>query len=252
MHARFPLYRWLAAARLTAVRWHPVVPPRASRPEQDITPRRSGFIRKSGAGVWRVLSARPRWLFITSSLGAACSSLAMTNKSSQKFPSLLKKGYRGAPPLVYGVAFDVDSTGRVYVADRAANILRIFSPDGDSLLNISFQSPTGIAVLPSGEIAAAGSSTDHLITIFDARGRELRSIGDQMDFTDNRMFNRFLSPMSATWSPIPPTIFISRSTIFRSRLSANTIAPAMLSWICSLTTMGVSRARRAGRAAVRK
>ncbi len=110
-----------------------------------------------------------------------------------EIPKPPEKGYRGAPPLVYGVAFDVDSAGRVYVADRAANILRIFSPDGASLLNISFQSPTGIAVLPSGEIAAASASTDHLITIFDARGRELRSIGDQVDFSDNRTFNRFLN-----------------------------------------------------------
>jgi len=187
MHARIPLYRWLAAALLCVVA--PVCV-RAQIQEQDITATKRLY-PEIGAGVWSIKRGPAGHYYIL--VGRSVLVFGDDQQKLAEIPKPPEKGYRGAPPLVYGVAFDVDSEGRVYVADRGANILRIFSPDGASLLNISFQSPTGIAVLPSGEIAAASASGDHLITVFDARGRELRSIGDQVDFSDNRTFNRFLN-----------------------------------------------------------
>ena len=191
MHARFPLYRWLAAALLFALASTVAsVGIHAQAVEQDITATKRLY-PEIGAGVWSIKRGPAGHYYIL--VGRSVLVFGDDQQKLAEIPKPPEKGYHGAPPLVYGVAFDVDSAGRVYVADRAANILRIFSPDGDSLLNISFQSPTGIVVLPSGEIAAASASTDHLITIFDARGRELRSIGDQVDFSDNHTFNRFLN-----------------------------------------------------------
>ncbi len=60
-------------------------------------------------------------------------------------------------------------------------------------MNIPFAGPTGIVVLPSGEIAAASASLDHLVTLFDSNGKLLRSIGDPMDISENPSFNRFLN-----------------------------------------------------------
>jgi hypothetical protein len=187
MYARIPLCRWLAAALLcalsSAVAFAQVV-------EQDITATKRLY-PEIGAGVWSVKRGPSNHYYVL--VGRSVLVFGDDQQKIAEIPKPPEKGFRGAPPLVYGVAFDVDATGRVYVADRAANILRIFAPDGSTLLNISFQSPTGIAVLPGGEIAASSASTEHLITIFDARGRELRSIGDQVDFSENRTFNRFLN-----------------------------------------------------------
>jgi hypothetical protein len=192
MQARVPIIRWLATALLFAlgstvasvgVHAQQVV-------EQDITATKRIY-PEIGAGVWSIKRGPAGNYYIL-----AGRSVLMFGDDQQKLKEIPRhpaKDFRGAPPLVYGVAFDVDSTGRVYVADRAANILRIFSPDGDSLLNISFQAPTGIAVLASGEIVASSAAADHLITVFDGRGRELRSIGDQVDFSENRTFNHFLN-----------------------------------------------------------
>jgi hypothetical protein len=194
MQARASIIRWLTAALLfalaTSVASTGVHAQQQQIVEQDITATKRIF-PEIGAGVWSVKRGPAGHYYIL--VGRSVLVFGDDQQRISEIPRPPAKDFHGAPPLVYGVAFDVDSTGRVYVADRAANILRIFSPEGDSLLNISFQSPTGIAVLPSGEIVASSATSDHLITVFDARGRELRSIGDMVDFSDNRTFNRFLN-----------------------------------------------------------
>jgi hypothetical protein len=187
MQARIPLYRWFAAALLCALASASLC---AQVVEQDITAAKRLY-PELGAGVWSIKRGPGGHYYIL--VGRSVLVFGDDQQKLAEIPKPPEKGFRGAPPLVYGLAFDVDSNGRVYVADRVANILRIFSSDGSTLLNISFQSPTGIGVLPSGEIAASSAATEHLITIFDVRGRELRSIGDQVDFSDNRTFNRFLN-----------------------------------------------------------
>ena len=192
MHARPSIVQWLTAALLLAlastisasgVRAQQIV-------EQDITATKRLY-PEIGAGVWSIKRGPAGHYYIL--VGRSVLVFGDDQEKLKEIPPPPTKDFRGAPPLVYGVAFDVDSSGRVYVADRAANILRIFSPDGSTLLNISFQAPTGIAVLPSGEIVAASANSDQLITVFDSRGRELRSVGDQVEFTENHTFNHFLN-----------------------------------------------------------
>jgi len=62
---------------------------------------------------------------------------------------------KAAPVLVYADDFDVDAAGRIYVADRGANALRIFSPEGELQLSVPVDAPTGVRVLAGGEIAVA-------------------------------------------------------------------------------------------------
>ena len=191
MHAHSRIFRWLAAALLFALastisltKVHA-----QQNPEQDITAAKRLY-PEIGAGVWSIKRGPAGHYYVL--VGRSVLVFGDDQEKLKEIPPPTKD-FRGAPPLVYGVAFDVDSAGRVYVADRAANILRIFSPDGSSLLNISFPAPTGIAVLPSGEIVAASANSNHLITVFDSRGRELRTVGDQVEFTENHTFNHFLN-----------------------------------------------------------
>lgn len=192
MQARAPILRWFAAALLLALAStiSSTGVHAQQNPEQDITAAKRLY-PEIGAGVWSIKRGPAGHYYILA--GRSVLVFGDDQEKLKEIPPPPTKDFRGAPPLVYGVAFDVDSAGRVYVADRAANILRIFSPDGSTLLNISFPAPTGIAVLPSGEIVAASANSDHLITVFDSRGRELRSMGDQVEFTENHTFNHFLN-----------------------------------------------------------
>ena len=50
---------------------------------------------------------------------------------------------------------DVDDDGKIYVADRGANTIQIFSPEGTLLRIDSGHNPISVAALPEGEVAVA-------------------------------------------------------------------------------------------------
>jgi hypothetical protein len=81
----------------------------------------------------------------------------------------------------YGMDMDVDSGGRVYVADRSANATKIYSPDGALVRQFSVPAPISVAALPNGEIAVASLLSKHLVEVYNDRGREVRSFGNVSD-----------------------------------------------------------------------
>jgi hypothetical protein len=102
-------------------------------------------------------------------------------------------GTKGPAALIYGEALDVDSAGRIYIADRGGNSLRVYSPAGALLLNVSFASPTGIVALSGGEFAATSTTSEHLVAIFDSAGKEIRSFGESIDIVESASYNRALN-----------------------------------------------------------
>jgi hypothetical protein len=109
-----------------------------------------------------------------------------------EIPAPVAKGKNPAA-LNYAEAFDVGADGRVYVADRGANALRVFTAAGEQVLSVSFPSPTGIVALKDGEFAATTSAAAHLISVYDAHGTELRTFGDPVDFAETTTSNQYLS-----------------------------------------------------------
>lgn len=95
--------------------------------------------------------------------------------------------------IVYGDGLDVDAEGRVYVADRGANLIRVFDPDGRPSLTIPVPGPTSVAALGEGEIAVAAARSARLVTVFDHRGKIAREFGDATDVAERREFNRLLN-----------------------------------------------------------
>jgi hypothetical protein len=96
-------------------------------------------------------------------------------------------------PIVFGEDFDIDAQGDIYVADRGANLVLIFSPTGALLKSFPVNSPLSIAALPDGEIAVATLRQAHLVVVFDKNGRELREFGDPEPLADRPDLNRYLS-----------------------------------------------------------
>lgn len=91
----------------------------------------------------------------------------------------------------YGEDLDVDSGGRVYVADRGANAIRIFGSDGALLTSIPSRGPTAVAALQSGEFAVASSNSTRLVTVFNLQGKVIREFGDPSDISERPELNRF-------------------------------------------------------------
>ena len=92
----------------------------------------------------------------------------------------------------FGESMDVDSSGTVYVADRAANAVKIWDVAGHARM-VSVSAPLSVAALPDGEVAVTTLREPHLVVVFDKNGRDVREFGDPEQLSDRDDLNRFLS-----------------------------------------------------------
>ena len=76
----------------------------------------------------------------------------------------------------------MDSSGRVLVADRGANNVKIFAPDGSLAGVIPIPAPTSVAALPGDEFAVTSLRYHWLMGIYGYAGTLVRAIGDPGDF----------------------------------------------------------------------
>jgi hypothetical protein len=92
----------------------------------------------------------------------------------------------------YGESMDVDASGTVYVADRAANAVKIWDAAGNARM-AQVNAPLSVAALPDGEVAVATLHEPHLVIVFDKNGRDVREFGDPEPLTERTDLNRFLN-----------------------------------------------------------
>jgi hypothetical protein len=103
-------------------------------------------------------------------------------------------GLKTRPAAIsFGEDCDVDSEGRIYVADRGANAVLIFSGEGSLLRSIPVTGPVSLAALPEGEVAVSTLRDTHLISVYDRNGRDVREFGDPEPISDRDELNRYLS-----------------------------------------------------------
>jgi hypothetical protein len=95
--------------------------------------------------------------------------------------------------ITYGEDCDADADGKIYVADRGANLIQIFSPDGKLLRSIPVKAPVSIAAMAEGEVAVGTLREPHLLEVFDKNGRDVREFGDPELIADRVDLNRYLN-----------------------------------------------------------
>ncbi len=108
--------------------------------------------------------------------------------------------------VLYGQDFDVDTAGRIFIADRAANAVKIFAADGTPAGSISVPAPTSVAALGGGEVAVTSLRAKKLVTVYAEQqdavtGRMVwravrefgEAISDLADPAQSGELNRFLN-----------------------------------------------------------
>jgi hypothetical protein len=113
--------------------------------------------------------------------------------SISEFPPATAGASKSHSLLAFGEDCDVDAEGKIYVADRGANLVRVFSPTGEPLRSIAVKDPVSVAALPEGEVAVATLREPHLVTVFDGNGKEVREFGDPEPIAERAELNRFLN-----------------------------------------------------------
>jgi hypothetical protein len=99
----------------------------------------------------------------------------------------------GRPLIHFGEDCDADADGKIYVADRGANLIQVFSPDGTPIRSIPVKAPVSVAALPEGEVAVGTLRELHLVIVFDKNGRVVREFGDPEPIAEREELNRFLN-----------------------------------------------------------
>ena len=90
-------------------------------------------------------------------------------------------------------SFDVDGDGQIYVADRAANAIVVYSAGGQRLRSVSAQAPMSVAALSGGEVVVSNLQDPHLMVVYDKNGRDIREFGELEDISSHADLNRFLN-----------------------------------------------------------
>ncbi len=101
---------------------------------------------------------------------------------------------KAARPLItFGEDCDAGADGTIYVADRGANLIQVFSPAGLPVRSIEVTAPVAVAALPEGEVAVATLRGPHLVMVFDKNGRDVREFGDPEPIAERAALNRYLN-----------------------------------------------------------
>jgi len=119
--------------------------------------------------------------------------LTMREASGLPAAALAEAKASGEILVEFGEDFDVAGDGTIYIADRATNLVQIYSNDGKHLRTIAVTAPMAVAALPEGEVAVGTMQKENLVTVFNKEGRLVREFGNPETFTERRELNRFLS-----------------------------------------------------------
>jgi hypothetical protein len=121
-------------------------------------------MKRDAAGHTYVLAAPPTFISIYAAGG----------KRAGQIPQSAAPGSR----IVFAQDFDLDDHGRILVADRGGNSVKIFASDGSFAGAIPVQAPNSIVALPGGGFAVTTLTSKRLISVFDAEGKPIASFGD--------------------------------------------------------------------------
>jgi hypothetical protein len=102
------------------------------------------------------------------------------NPEGKRIGQIPRAGADGVK-IQYAVDFDLDSEGFLLVADRAANAVEIFTPDGALLKTIPVRAPTGVVALPGNQFAVSTLRSKRLVEIYTDQGDLVRSFGDPVE-----------------------------------------------------------------------
>ncbi|MDP9146241.1 MAG: hypothetical protein M3N22_01165 [Acidobacteriota bacterium] len=147
-----------------------------------------------GNGIRAVRRGRDGRTYVLNSQGVLVFDAKERQLTTINAPAAALANSKSAEP---GISFaedcDIAADGTVYVADRAANLVAVYSSDGARLRSIAVNAPLSVAALPDGEVAVSTLHDPHLITVFEKNGREIRDFGELEDISSRTDMNRFLN-----------------------------------------------------------
>ena len=150
-------------------------------------------MKRDAAGHYYVLATPPNVIWILAADGKRIGEIPPAASATAK--------------IQYAVDFDLAPDGRILVADRAANAVEIFSPEGAELAKIPVFAPTSVVALPNNEFAVATLRSKRLVEVRGDDGTLIRSFGDPADAELSQTRSN-----CKTWAKSPATALVTSIT----------------------------------------
>ena len=169
---------------------------RAQQPEEVDLSAKQRILPAVGPGLRAVRQGADGRLYILASPSPGLVVVDTKGKqilSINEMPTAADSATASHSLIAFGEDCDVDAEGKIYVADRGANLIRVFSGDGTPLHSFPVKNPVSLAALPEEEIAVATLREPHLVMVFDKSGQEVREFGDPEPISERADLNRFLN-----------------------------------------------------------
>src|ERR1700728_1142381 len=83
-------------------------------------------------------------------LAAPAKSIAIYQADGKRVGQIPNQNSHGAT-IAYAQDFDIDASGRILIADRGANSVKIFAPDGSLETSFAFPMPLSVIALPAAD-----------------------------------------------------------------------------------------------------
>jgi hypothetical protein len=93
--------------------------------------------------------------------------------------------------ILFGADLDLDEQGRIYVADRAKNVVEVFAATGRLEREFRITGPTSVAAIGNAEVAVASLRSPKLVTVFGADGQVVREFGEPEQISGRAELNRY-------------------------------------------------------------
>src|SRR5437879_2735769 len=167
----------------------------AAQDEDDLTARQRIFpgvgpglraVKRGGDGRLYILASPSPGLLVFDTQGKQVLSIG-------ELPGADTGAKSGRPLITFGEDCDGAADGKIYVADRGANLIQVFSSDGAPIRSIPVNAPVAVAALPESEVAVATLRDPHLVIVFDKNGRDVREFGDPEPLAERAELNRYLN-----------------------------------------------------------
>jgi|SRR5689334_11483861 hypothetical protein len=171
-------------------------PARAQEPEDVDLSAKQRILPTIGPGLRAVRQGADGRLYVLASPSPGLVVVDTKGKqllSINEMPTAADSAAASHSLITFGEDCDVDAEGKIYVADRGANLIRIFSGDGTPVRSFPVKDPVSVAAVPEGEIAVATLKEPHLVIVFDKNGKEVREFGDPEQISERADLNRFLN-----------------------------------------------------------
>jgi hypothetical protein len=167
----------LFAATIAVVFTAVVVPHVSGQGLQNVLRPRGRVFPNVGPGIAAIKRDSNGRYFI---LAEPASVISVFDASGKRVDQIPNANSHGAT-IHYAVAIDLDAHGRLFVADRGDNSVKIFAPDGSLANTIHVNAPTSVVALSDGQFAVTTLMSKHLVQILDEKGATVRTFGDPAD-----------------------------------------------------------------------